>query len=193
MKRLSLLLCSGLMACASTDLPSSGLLGDTSGFKQRGDDLLVEPLSNPDSLRGYTKVHIERVLVYLRPEARERGVTPAQQRDLAQLFRTALRTEMGEHFTLVDDPSVRADDLLIVRAAITDAEPGDPATGGPGNGTIEVEVIDSNSRDRRAAAISRKSVRKVGDTAEEKEAEAGLLFDQWARALREWLVGATGS
>jgi len=189
--RVSLLLCSGLMACASTDLASSGLLGDTSGFEQRGDDLLVDPLADEDGLRGYTRVRIERVIVHLRPEVRERGVGPNQQRQMAGLFTKALRAELGEHFELVDDPSVRAADLLLVRAAITDAEPGDPEAGTPGNGTIEVEILDSSSRKRRAAAISRKSARKLGTTEGERKAEADFAFRDWARAIREWLVSAT--
>jgi hypothetical protein len=190
--RLGLILCTGLMACASSGISESGLLGDTSGFERRGDSLLVDPLAGADSLRGYTRVHMEPVLVYLGPEARERGVGPVQQRHLGQLFRRALRTELSQYFVLVGDPAERGSDLMDLRVVITDVEPGDPESGVPGNGTVEVELLATSTGERLVAAISRKWGRAPHTAPDEKHAEAEFAFQAWSTELREWLVAATG-
>ena len=113
-----------LAACKSGGPPTSGFLGSYSGFKQRDDDTLVQELVKPQELARYRRVMVEKVFVYLDPDAGERQISPNDQRVLREMFTDVILDELDERFEVLRDPGDSAADVLLVRAAITNVRPG---------------------------------------------------------------------
>ncbi|MCP3917351.1 MAG: DUF3313 domain-containing protein [bacterium] len=195
----SVQLCSGLLvsvalatsSCSTTDVRTSGILGDYSGFERRDDNTLVQVLASGTDLASYRRVMLEEVVVYLDPESSGRVLMPSDQYAVATRLRAAMFTELQNHFDLVQDPTVRSADLLRVRVALTDIVPGED--GELGEATAELEVIDSQTGERIAAAVSRRVASRTNATRDERLAEAERMFADWAAALRGWLVDVTGA
>lgn len=195
----SLLFAAALLftACQSSGPPVSGILGDRSVFEKRSDDLLVHQVATEEEFAKYDKVLLEPVLIYLERNSDWSAISPSAQRQFKTLLRDALKRELSKSFEVVFDPGAMAEDVVIVRAAITDVTT--PRDGKKGSNlatsTIELELLDGATRKRLVAVVSRSTVDTGADTPEEREAEARHIVDGWATGLREWLdevmAGAT--
>ena len=110
-----------------------------------------------------------------------------------------LLKELEARFEVVRDPGKSAENVLLVRAAITNVRPGEPAAAGAegvqaevGNGTVEVELLDSSTRERLLAVVSTKKARRFGTTPQEREREAAYVMELWASALGDYLDEVMG-
>lgn len=185
-----------LAACASNAPTSSGLLGDTSSFKARGEGGYAQVLATPEELGRYKRVRIDRVLVFLAPDSAGLELAQETRRNMAGLLQQALRAEIGAHYELVGDRGVLDEDVLRIRAALTDLYPAGAEVEGEivdlSSAQVELEVLDGPTGGRLAAAIARKVATRPTSTPEENRAEAERAFAEWALALREWLDEVTG-
>jgi hypothetical protein len=187
-------LVAGAGGCASTDLPTSGILGDYSNFKARGDALLVEVVAEPEDLKRYKRIMLDPVLVYLHPDVKADEVMPADQRTVKMLLKAALLEELGRHYDVTTSPLAKGPDVMEIRAALTNASKPKRTDEGVdlGSATIEVEVVDSLTGERLIAAVSQKGATRFTETREERRAEVERIFREWAVALRVWIDEATG-
>jgi len=191
---LALLLVAGAGACTSTDLPTSGILGDYSDFERRGDTLLVDEAAEPGELRRYTKIMLDPVLIYLHPDVQADEVRPADQRTIKMLLKQTLLEELSRHYEVTTSPLAKGPNVMKIRAALTNARRPKRTDEGVdlGSATIEVEVVDSVTGKRLVAAVSQKGAERFAETREERRAEVERIFREWAVALREWIDEATG-
>ena len=191
---LALLLVAGAGGCASTDLPTSGILGDYSGFKARDDSLLVDAVAKPAELRHYTKIMLDPVLVYLHPDVKADEVKPADQRTVKMLLKQTLLDELSRYYEVTTSPLAKGPDVMEIRVALTNARKPKRTDAGVdlGSATIEVEVVDSITGERLVAAVSQKGAMRFSETREERLAEVERIFQEWSVALRVWIDEATG-
>jgi hypothetical protein len=111
----------------------SGFLGDYySKFQPdpNNPDLLIY-WRNKDVLKNSNKFILNPVIVYLLPEAQQRGIDPEQLAKLTQYFTKAISSELKSgHYELVTKPGPGA---MVLRVAITNVEP----TGGMENAALK--------------------------------------------------------
>jgi len=199
-----------LVGCAAQQLTSyetSGFLGSYANFKPSSEDQPNLVYLNPArDLRQYNKVLIDHVVVYFNPESKNKGVDPVQLNQLTQYFHQAIVDALKDRYPIVDRPG---EGVLRIRTAITDVEPGSPVKGAAatiipvgatisiikksttgsnmavGRASMEIELLDSLSSVRLAAAIDRRE----GGTkvVSGKWAAIEEAFNYWAQKLRVWL------
>jgi hypothetical protein len=157
-------------------------------------------------LRQYNKMLIDQVIIYFNPESEKRGVDPAQLNELTQYFHQALVNALKDRYPIVDKPG---QGVLRIRTAITDVEPGSPVKGAAttiipvgatvsvikkattgsnmavGRASMEIELLDSLSGVRLAAAIDRREGGKK--VVSGKWTAIQEAFEYWAQKLRVWL------
>jgi hypothetical protein len=199
-----------LVGCAAQQLTSyemSGFLGSYANFTPGDKDQPNLVYLNPGrDLRKYNKVLIDHVVVFFNPESKHKGVDPAQLNQLTQYFHQALVNALKDRYAIVDRPG---DGVLRIRTAITDVEPGSPVKGAAtsivpvgatisvikksttgsnmavGRASMEIELVDSLSGVRLAAAIDRREGGKKVVSGKWTAIEEA--FNYWAQKLRVWL------
>ena len=208
---LASLICGILMAgCAAQQLTSyetSGFLGNYANFEVGGEGQPNLVYLNPKrNLGQYDKVLIDHVVVYFNLKSENKGVDPVQLTELTQYFHQALVNGLKSRYRIVDSPG---EGVLRIRTAITDVEPGSPVantlttvvpvgaavslikrttTGSNmavGRASMEIELLDSLTGVRLAAAIDRREGGKkvvAGKWTAIEEA-----FENWAHKLGKWL------
>lgn len=193
----------------------SGFLGDYYSKLQpdpKNADLLVYWKSN-DDLKNSNKFVLDPVIVYLLPQAQQRGIDPEQLAKLTQYFTKAISDELSGsgHYELVTEPGPG---VMALRIAITNVEP----NGGKENAAvegvamvaghavapgvsmlvprlsvgrvaIEGEIVDSASGETMVAFMTSKSGRRYfsGLKAYEKWGDIDAAFRAWAKNFRERL------
>jgi hypothetical protein len=196
--------------CASQQLRSyetSGFLGSYAGFTPGDKDQPNLVYLNPSrNLGQYNKVLIDHVIVYFNPESENKGIDPVQLNELSQYFHQALVDALKDRYPIVDRPGAG---VLRIRTAITDVEPGSPVKGAAtsivpvgmaisaikksttgsnmavGRASMEIELVDSLSGARLAAAIDRREGGK--QVVSGKWSAIEEAFNYWAQKLRVWL------
>ena len=190
----------------------SGFLSDYSGLKAKP-EMEGETLTyvNPDkmkNLRRYVAIMIDPVEVYVSTNADESQIPENAPEVLARYFKYALADAVGDAFQVVEEPGPL---VLRLRTAIVGIDAGDkvaagdiPAdTGEPleravsiGDVGVEMELVDSETGDRIAAAVDRTPLgagAEVGAThfsRLERFQLAKDAFDGWADRLREFMDSA---
>ncbi len=198
----------------------SGFLGDYYSKLQpdpANSDLLTY-WKNPDVLKDSGKFILEPVIVYLLPEAQQRGIDPEQLAKLTQYFTKAIKDELKSgHYDLVTQPGPG---VMVLRVAITNVEPDrgkeNAALKGAeiaathavapgaallvprlsvGQVAIEGEIVDSVSGEVMVAFMTSKSGRRYfsGLKAYEKWGDVDAAFKAWAKGFRERLDKAHAS
>ena len=182
----------------------SGFLKDYPDFKPgRGVDLSYVK-ENVDF--KYNKVMIDHVVFYFSKDAKYRGIHAGELQELADAFHKAMTGALKDGYLLVNEPGP---DVLRIRCAITDVVATRPLWNTAttvtskgvtikrsmsedynpvGGASMEIELLDSRTGERIAAAVDTK-------VAEEYEVVKGLkkwghaenTFNFWAKRLREWL------
>lgn len=172
---------------------TSGFLGDYSRLTPSHDDedLLWYEAEDFD-WRDYRRIMIDPLQVHLPPTSRAESIDPDRIRALTETFRGAVQDSLGDVYPIVQTP---ADDVLRIRAAITDLDPARPGVNiltalllpvrfDLGGAAIEVELLDAVTGKRMAAMVDRKrgshfnawrGFSKWGDTRS--------AFRQWAEEL----------
>lgn len=182
----------------------SGFLGDYSQLKPGPEGgAKMAYIKDGVDFRKYNKVMLDQVVFYFSPNAKNKEVDPEQMKELADLFHKAVFEALGTEYPLVDQPGP---DVMRVRTAITDIDLPNRALntvttvipvglavsvlkkGATGKGTfvgeisMEVEVLDSTTDERIAAAADRRAGGKIDSMSSFGTAEDAFKF--WAKRLR---------
>ncbi len=192
----------------------SGFLGDY--YSKLGPDSVNSDLlsywKDKDVLKDSSKFILDPVIIYLLPEAQQRGIDPEQLAKLAQYFTKAIKDELTSgHYKIVTEPGPG---VMILRVAITDVQPnGGKENAGlkgaevaathavapgvsllvprlsVGKVGIEGEIVDSTSGDVMVAFMTSKSGRRYfsGLKAYEKWGDIDAAFKAWAKGFRDRL------
>lgn len=204
-----------LTSCTSTSQMRStkavGFLGDYSQLKQGGEGqaqlVYIKPGVNWAS---YNKIMIDPIKAYAIPGNPLAELPKEQLTALVNYLRAALQEQLGQDYKIVQaaGPSV-----LRLRVAITEANAGRPVMGvvssltppgiaisalktaatgkgtGVGSARLEMELTDSQSKQRLAAAVDAQSGNKrdfFGNF--NKWDDAQDAFDNWSTKLKERLA-----
>jgi hypothetical protein len=215
--QLSCLILAGLLtACSASgmkEVKKAGFLGDYSALKPGGEDraALLYIKYGLDS-RTYDKLMFERVTVWLSDDAAYKGIDPAVLKELTDYYQNALINAVKDAYQLVDQPGPG---VLRVRVAITGLKPAKPVSNalstvlpigwvisgatklttdqnlGTGEAATEIELLDSVTGERVAAAVDRRQGGKAVFRGRWDDAKES--FDFWAKRFRQRLDEARGS
>jgi len=157
-------------------------------------------------LRPYNKLLVDHVVVYFNPESKNKGVDPVQLAELTRYFHQALVDALKDRYLIVERPG---EGVLRIRTAITDVDSGSPVGGAVstvvpvgatisiikksttgsnmavGRASMEIELVDSLSGARMAAAIDRREGGKKVVSGKWTAIEEA--FEYWGHKLRVWL------
>lgn len=209
--KLALMTGFGLLLCACgptqvTQITPSGFLGDYSKLTpgDKGNAVMLWQKPGLD-LRKYDKIILEPVRLYLKGDAANRGIEPKQLAGLTEYAEKALVTALTRNngYTLTETPGP---DVLYIRTAITDVVPGNPVRGtlgtlvpvglvvstsraavtgaepNVGQAAVEIEIVDSATGDRLAAAMDSRAGGKGAFKGELDDAKDAFTY--WAERLR---------
>jgi hypothetical protein len=203
----AVLLLSGCAASGMKDVKQTGFLGDYGQLQPGGDDRAALIYVNPGvDFKPYTKLMFERVSVFLSPTSERREIDPTILKELTDFYQNALLEAVKDGYEVVDQPGP---DVLWVRVAITDVVPSNPTSNtlssiipigmvvagatkavsdanlGTGEAATEMEVLDSMTKERLAAAVDR---RQGGKSAfRGKWVDTKKAFEFWAKRFRDRL------
>lgn len=197
---------------AQPKIEFSGFLDNYPEFESgpKGGVQLVYSKENVD-FSVYKKIMLDHVVFYFKDDAKYKGINPDELKMLADAFHQAVVDALGDVYILVDEPGP---DVLRIRCAITDVVPSKPGkntlstilpvglirssikkakTGihaNVGQAAMEVEILDSLTNERIAAAIDRRGGKKAKIAQGAKKwGHTKGIFNQWAKRLRIWLDG----
>lgn len=209
-KILALLLTIALVGCSASGMKNveqSGFLKDYSQLKHGSDDQAALVYIKPGvDFKPYIKIMLERVTVVFAPTAEGLEVDPKMLHELSDYYQNALQEALKDGYELVDQPGP---DVLWVRVAITDVVPSNPTANtmssiipigmavsaaakattdanlGTGEAATEMEVLDSMTKERLAAAVDRRQGGKAAFRG--KWVDTEQAFDYWAKRFRDRL------
>lgn len=210
-----LLSCALLVGCAAggmKEVTKTGFLGDYSMLQPGGEDRAALVYVKPGvDFKPYDKIMFERVLVSLADSAEHKEIDPALVAELAEHYQNALMKAVESGYQIVDKPGL---DVLRVRVVITGVKPSNPVSNtmstiipigiavsgaakavsgdnlGTGEAATEIEVVDSVTGERLAAAVDRRQGGKMAFRG--KWEDTKKAFDHWAKRFRERLDEARG-
>ena len=199
-----------LAGCAASGMKTvkeSGFLQDYSQLQPGGDDQAALIYIKPGlDLKPYNKLMFERIQVLISDSADYKAFDPVVLKDLTDYYQNALFKAVKGDYEIVDMPGP---DVLRVRVAITELKPSSPVSNtlstiipvgivvagatkvatddnlGTGEAATEIEMLDSVTGERLAAAVDRRQGGKGafrGKWDDTKDA-----FDYWAKRFRERL------
>ena len=178
-------------ALTSAATAPSGWLGDRSNLKQspRHPGTLYEQSARLASYRSFIVEPMEFL-----PSETVRGVEidPADGAALAAALRDEAVRSLSAVYSVVIEPGPG---VASIRAAITGvaASSKDPATGviSIGGASVEIEIVDSVTRERLAAAVEADVVDDAGPPKPgDPYSDARLVFGHWAARLNMWIRDA---
>ena len=177
----------GLAGCSTTrhqtkgTVGESGFLGDYSqmeeGVADRANQVYMNPAAN---WAKYTKVWVKPIELWKSedPDSKMGKLSKENQEKLVSTFQTTLINTLSTNYTIVEQGGP---DVLIFRAALTDAKKSKPVIGlitsiylplklisfgkqalagtgiGAGSVTIEAELLDGETNTRLAAVVDSRS------------------------------------
>jgi hypothetical protein len=172
------LVATGCRTMQSRDVDRSGFLGDYSMLKKgEGDEALLIYMKPGFDPTEYTKVLIEPVTIWVKEGSDMEEVTEKDQQMLADFFYKAIHDEMIKKKKIVTEPGK---EVMAIRAALTQAEESTVVldtistivpvaivvtsgislatgtAGFAGSAAAEVEIRDSLSGERLAAAVDKR-------------------------------------
>lgn len=189
------------------EVNKSGFIGDYASLQPGGDDRAALVYFKPGvDFKRYDKLMFERIVVVLNNNAEYQAVDPTTLKELTDYYQAALFNAVKDGYEIVDQPGPG---VLRVRVAITQLKPSNPTANtlstiipvgmvvsgatkavsgdnlGTGEAATEMEVLDSVSGERLAAAVDRRQGGKGvfrGKWEDTREA-----FDFWAKRFRQRL------
>jgi len=174
---------------------------------EKGNALLVYGNDEYD-FGKYSKVMFSPIAVYPAPKSKLDKLKPEDKQAMADYLQAAIREKVGEVFEIVDEPGP---DTFIIRMALTEGRLAQPfndlmnnimpynmaysglknlATGAPasvGRAQIELELIDSMTKERFGAAIDARVGGTTFDGKFDKWDDVQTIFDYWAEDIRDRL------
>ncbi len=201
------LILAGCAASGMKTVEKTGFLANYDQLVAGGEDRSVLTYIKPEAdFKPYNKLMFERIVVLLADTAETRAIDPAMMQELTNYYQNALFNAVKDGYEIVDQPGPG---VLRVRVAITEMKPSNPTTNtlstivpvgivaagatkavsgdnlGTGEAGTEIEMLDSLTGERLAAAVDRRQGGKGmfrGKWEDTKEA-----FDFWAKRFRERL------
>lgn len=207
MPLVAVLLLAGCSASGMKSVERTGFLTNYEQLTPGGDDRAALVYLKPGvDYKAYNKLMFQRMVVLLSDSAENRAIDPALMKELTDYYQDALFNAVRDGYQIVDQPGPG---VLRVRVAITEMKPSNPTTNtlstivpvgmivagatkaasgdnlGTGEAGTEIELLDSLTGERLAAAMDRRQGGKGvfrGKWEDTKEA-----FDFWARRFRQRL------
>jgi hypothetical protein len=165
-------------------------------------------------LKSYDKILLDHVVFYFKKDAEGKAINAEDIKELSDAFHKSLVEALSDGYPFVDRPGPG---VMRVRIAITDVEPGTPgldtitavvpvglvintvklgATGESafvGEASVEVEILDSRTNQRLAAAIDERAGAKYKvHEGFSKWGHVKGIFKFWAKRMRKFLDEARG-
>ena len=190
---------------------TSGFLKDYSQLRKGyGDQALLVYVNSKTQFSDYDKIMIDSVTIWRDDDSNLAKVPQEDLQQLADDLHRALATALGKNYKLVQEPGPG---VMRLRAALSEAEgswivmdtvstvipigraiaEGKYLVTGTasfvGKAAIEVEILDSLTNERLAAAADARSGGKVLRGTLEKWDDVEEAFKYWAERLRRRLVG----
>jgi hypothetical protein len=204
---------SAVGAADSMDSPEfSGFLSDYSEFAPPPGDNIVDLIWLAPDLRarlaGYDSIMVDQPEIFLHAESPYTGFKPDDMKAIADGFRAAVSAELGTTYAVVEEPGEK---VLYLRIAATNLYVKKKRSKNPLNYTpvgfavkkvrqaltedldkklslvelsVEVELLDSTTGERLAAAVERLGARK--------DKEAGQKKDPSSWTELEWAMSEVG-
>jgi hypothetical protein len=202
-------------SCTSTSqmrsTKATGFLGDYASLRKgEGSEAQMVYIKPGVNWRGYNKIIIDPITAYAIPGNPLAKLPKDQLNALVGYLYSALREQLGKDYQIVNAPGPG---VLRLRVALTEAGAGKPVLGvmssltppsiavsalktaitGSGTGTgsarVEMEMLDSQTRQRLAAGVDAQSGNKrdfFGNF--NKWDDAQDAFDNWAAKLQSRLM-----
>jgi hypothetical protein len=176
----------------------SGFLKDYSALKpnpnMEGEMLTYVSTDAKKNLRSYFAIVVDPIELYVATNADEKQVNDDRRKALTNYFQHALTNAVSDAFPMVEKPGPLT---LRLRTALVGVDVGGQnGTLNIGKVGVEMELVDSETGERIAAAVDRANLgagAEVGDgnlSRDEKAAAARDAFDEWAGRLRAFLDSA---
>lgn len=200
-------LLTGCSAHKVKDYKTSGFMLNYAGFEVGSEDQPNLVYVNPDASLGvYNKIIIDHIVVYFNREYVDNGIDSEQLAELSDYFNQSLTNALQDRYIIVTQPG---EGVLRIRTAITGVVPGKPAANAAssivpvgvafsaikksttgnnlavGQASMEIELMDSLSGQRLAAAIDHREGGK--GIVSSKWSATKEAFDHWAKNLRNFL------
>ena len=193
--------------CATKPVKHSGFLKNYPEFKsgsKGGADSVY--MKEGVDFSVYNKIMMDHVVFYFRDDSKDKEIHPEELSEFSEIFHKAVAESLGDAYPLVNEPGP---DVMRLRIAITDVDASKPGMGavstvmpvglalsivkkgitgkhtGVGSASIEVEILDSMTNERIAAAIDTKPGGKIEGFSKWGAVEGAFKF--WAKRLRIWL------
>jgi len=171
-------------AASFGDYESVGFLSDYSKLEHKTGTDAYSWSEPPAQIGVYDKIIVDRIKIYLKPDAKRGEIDPATMKALADYFHDAVIERLRGHYQVVREPGP---EVLRLRIAVTDLVPNKPeasviilavpfggvaeagigALGGDagsspfvGEATVEIEAMDSSSHRQVAALIETRAAKK---------------------------------
>ncbi len=195
------------IGCTTKQVRHSGFLKNYPEFKAGptgGADFVY--MKEGADFKRYNKIMMDHVVLYFKDDAKYKGIHPEELNEMSNAFHKAIADNLQEAYPLVDKPG---SDVMRLRIAVTDVVASKPGMGtistvmplglalstikkgvtgthtGVGQASIEVEILDSMTNERIAAAIDTRHGGKIEGFS--KWGAVKGAFEFWAKRLRHWL------
>lgn len=201
-----------LWSCAGhnikADVATHGFLEDYSMLEKDPDKKISLKYLAPAVEWGkYNKIQLDRVIVFIDDDAKYEGIDPNDLKDLTDYFHKALFEALSDRFIFVPNSGIGT---IRMRIALTDVTPSKPAmntvstivpvglavstvkrgttgTGlAVGRASVEMEIIDSMSGRRLAAAVDHRAGGK--QVFSNKWADTKKSMDYWATKVETLMI-----
>ena len=186
-----------VIGCAAAPIRYSGFLNDYDSLvpSEVVEGLLVDKNANKD-IGDYDIFYIEPVVIQFSDHAKGENVDPKKLEELADYFRDQAVNALKQKYTMVEEP---VDGTLLIRAAITEVVANKPyfnihwsttlAGFGLGGASMEVEFIDSTTKERILAVVdARRGKRSHYTKGLTKWGHTEDVINMWIKLLMDQLT-----
>ena len=203
------------VGCAQHSVKQAGFLQDYTKLGEDPFGLADAYYEAPNVVWGaYDKAIIDQVTFFLKEDADHKGIDADELNQLAQYWNDSMVKSISKSYQIVSEPGPNT---LRMRLAITNLEPGNPATGtvttvvpvglaastlkkvatgthiGMGSAGFEAEVRDAQSGELLMSGITYDTGKKykIGKSVTEW-GQVEAIFDEWTDNIRKRLDALSG-
>ena len=203
------------VGCAQHSVKQAGFLQDYTKLGEDPFGLADAYYEAPNVVWGaYDKAIIDQVTFFLKEDADHKGIDADELNQLAQYWNDSMVKSISKSYQIVSEPGPNT---LRMRLAITNLEPGNPATGtvttvvpvglaastlkkattgthiGMGEASFEAEIRDAQTDDVLVAGIRKSSGTKYKVAKSvTKWGQVEAIFDEWTDSLLKRLDKLSG-
>jgi hypothetical protein len=178
---------------AITGTPESGFLGDYSRLRPSPRHADTRYEQSADFAR-YSAFYVQPIVVIPDTSARGIELSEAVKSELAADAADELRAAISSKYRVVDGPE---EGVATVRAAITAVAMGGRSPEGEpwlGGASVEMEVLDSMTGQRVAAAVESDSIDPLDEGRHTEDVgemhDARMVFRHWSQRYLRWVDAA---